>query len=242
MGLKKKVTISWSGGKDAAFALYKILSSGEYEVVNLHTVMDEETKRVGLHGVSETWIEKQAESIGLPLIKIYLRSSPDHDTYERLMKSFYRQCARQDIEGVVFGDIFLEDLRQYRVQLLKDSGLTPIFPLWDIETPILLGDVVRAGFKARICSANASMFKEAELGKTIDLSFSESLMPGVDVCGENGEYHTFVYDGPIMKKPVRIKPGEIVKKFYTYQRKNMDGKIERIETAFWFQDLLPCIA
>lgn len=239
---KKKVSISWSGGKDSAFALYKILLSGAYEVVNLHTVIDEESKRVGLHGVRESLIEEQAERIELPLVKVYLTGSQNHDAYEKLMKSFYMQCARQNIDGVIFGDIFLEDLRHYREGLMKDSTLIPFFPLWKMDCALLWEDFIHAGFKTMICSADASMFRKEELGKTMELSFPETLNPGVDIAGEYGEFHTLVYDGPIFKKPLLIELGEVVKRTYSYQRKNDAGKIEMAETAFWFQDLISRMA
>src|SRR6187455_3373558 len=124
---RKKVSLSWSGGKDSAFALYKILLSGEYEIVNLHTVFNEETKRVGLHGVHEEMIERQAEQLDIPLIKLYLTGSEDSEAYTRLMRSFYRQCARDRIESIVFGDIFLEDLKKYREDLLQESGVNALF-------------------------------------------------------------------------------------------------------------------
>jgi uncharacterized protein (TIGR00290 family) len=241
MGLKKRVTVSWSGGKDSALSLFRIISSGEYEVINLHTVIDEETNRVGLHGVREALIEQQAENIGIPLVKIYLRGQ-SAESYAKLMKSFYMQCARQGIEGVVFGDIFLSDLRQYRESLLKGSKLVPYFPLWGIDTEILWQDFIHVGFKTMICSADASMFKEEDLGKMLPLSFKDTLKPGVDVCGENGEFHTLVCDGPIFTKPLIVEPGVIVKRSYTHQRKDEYGKIEQVETSFLFQDLLPRMA
>lgn len=241
MGLKKRVTVSWSGGKDSALSLYKIISSGEYEVINLHTVIDEETGRVGLHGVREALIEQQVENIGLPFVKVYMRGQ-SAESYAKLMKSFYMQCVRQGIEGVVFGDIFLEDLRDYRESLLKDSKLVPYFPIWKIDTEILWEDFINVGFKTMICSANASMFNESELGKILEMGFKDTLKPGVDVCGENGEFHTLVCDGPIFNKPLLVEPGILVKRTYTHQRKAEDGSITQVETNFYFQDLLPRIA
>jgi diphthamide synthase (EF-2-diphthine--ammonia ligase) len=114
MILKKRVTVSWSGGKDSAFALYKILQTGEYDVVALHTIINEQTRRVGMHGVREELMDEQAEAIGLPLTKLYLESSESHDAYNKLMNGYYQQCAYDKLEGVVFGDIFLEDLKQFR--------------------------------------------------------------------------------------------------------------------------------
>jgi hypothetical protein len=134
MDLKKKVTISWSGGKDSALSLLKILQSGEFEIVHLHTVINEETRRVGLHGVHETLIQAQADAMGLKLVKLYLPSSEDHTAYEKLMLSFYSQCAAEQIDAVVFGDIFLEDLKNYREKMLQVSGVKGIFPLWRMKS------------------------------------------------------------------------------------------------------------
>ncbi|SHG89044.1 MJ0570-related uncharacterized domain-containing protein [Chryseolinea serpens] len=242
MDSKRKVTISWSGGKDSAFALYKILTSGEYHVVDLHTTLNEETRRVGLHGVHEVLIEQQAAGLGLPLTKLYLPPSEDHDAYEKLMITYYKQCARRGVEQVVFGDIFLEDLRLFRENLLQNTPLSSVYPLWKIDTQKLLNDFIAIGFKTVICSADADKFSQDQVGHTIDTAFAESLRPGVDPCGENGEYHTLVYDGPIFKKPLPFKTGEVVKKQYSFQKKNAQGESERVEKSFWFQDLLPRIA
>ncbi len=233
---KKKVTISWSGGKDSAFALHKILGSGEFEVVNLHTVIDQDSKRVGLHGVRESLIEKQAEQIGLPLEKIYLPASNDHEVYKSTMQNFYHTCADKGLEGVVFGDIFLEDLRAFRITLLDHSKLTASFPLWNVDSKVLVRDFIDSGFKTTLCAADANFFSPHQLG-LVDHKFLELLPAGVDPCGENGEFHTFVFDGPIFKKPVPITMGEIVKKTYSYQRKEPNGETKKLETSFWFQDL-----
>jgi uncharacterized protein (TIGR00290 family) len=154
------------------------------------------------------------------------------------MTSYYRQCARQGIEGVVFGDIFLEDLKKYREELLKPSGLTPLFPLWKSNSAELFEEFIRMGFKTVICSANAALFEKSQLGITMELTTPELFKDGVDVCGENGEYHTFVFDGPIFKKRIALDLGEIVEKKYSFQKKGDGEKIETIETSFLFQDLL----
>ena len=230
---KKKVTISWSGGKDSAFALYKVLASGEFDVVNLHTVIDRDSKRVGLHGVREALIEKQAEHLGLPLEKIYLPASDDHEVYKSTMQKFYGACSRDRLDGVIFGDIFLEDLREFRIALLKPSHLTAAFPLWSIDSKILLADFIDLGFKTTICAADANFFSSLELN-LIDRKFLATLPQTVDPCGENGEFHTFVFDGPIFKEPVPITKGEIVKKTYAYQRKEPNGEIKKLESSFCF--------
>lgn len=235
--MKQKVTISWSGGKDSAFALYKIMTAGEFEIVGLHTVIDEENKRVGLHGVSEVLIEKQAHAIGLPLTKIYLPASKTDESYKLCMAKFYEQCVKEGIEGVVFGDIFLEDLREFRRDLLKPYGLFGVFPLWGMDTKMLLTDFMLAGFKTTICSANADLFSEHQLGKILDRQFLDSLSPAMDACGENGEYHTFVCDGPLFQRPIHVTWGNVIKKTYSYGKTNPDGKTEMQQSNFWFQDL-----
>jgi uncharacterized protein (TIGR00290 family) len=234
---KKKMTISWSGGKDSAFALYKILLSGEFEVVNLHTVIDEKSRRVGLHGVREALIERQAEHLRLPLEKIYLRESDNHSAYAAVMTKYYLDCAEKGIQVVGFGDIFLEDLRDYRMELLKPSQLEATFPLWKIDTGILVRDFLDVGFRTMICAADAKFFSDRHLIE-MDQKFLETLHPSVDLCGENGEFHTYVFDGPIFKKPISVTGGEVVKKTYSYQKKNQNDEIEKVESAFWFQDLL----
>lgn len=236
--MKKKVSMSWSGGKDSAFALYKILSLQEFDVVNLHTVIDEQTKRVGLHGVSEELIEKQAQAIGLPLKKIYLPASEDHEVYTNVMAKFYHSCNQEGIDGVVFGDIFLEDLKIFRINLLKPTRLFASFPLWGMDSRTIVNDFIQAGFKSTICAADANLLSKQDVGKIIDRSFLTSLSAGVDPCGENGEFHSFVFDGPIFQHPIPVLIGEVIKKTYSYQKKNLNGEIERLESSFWFQDLL----
>jgi uncharacterized protein (TIGR00290 family) len=239
---RKKVTISWSGGKDSAFALYKILLSGEYDVVSLHTTIGRETKRVGLHGVHEQMIERQASRIGIPLIKLYLEGSESGEAYEQLMHNFYAQCAKSKIDAVVFGDIFLEDLRVYRERLLSPSNLHSIFPIWNIPTEKLILDFIHTGFKTLVCSADARFFSKSSVGRTVDETFVRDMPEEVDVCGERGEFHTFVYDGPIFTEPVPFAFGDVVLKWYEYNKIHDDKTMEKLRSSFWFQDLLPRIA
>jgi len=153
------------------------------------------------------------------------------------MINHYQQCAKRGIDHVVFGDIFLEDLKQYREKLLRGTGLQSLYPLWKIDTKLLLDDFTEVGFKTVICSADADLFSKDQVGKTIDTAFAEKLPPGVDPCGENGEFHTLVYNGPIFKKPLSFKAGKVVRKTYSFQRTNADGGNERVKKSFWFQDL-----
>lgn len=239
---KQRVSISWSGGKDSAFALYKILHSDRYEITHLHTVIGEDTRRVGLHGVPEELIEDQARALNIPLRKLYLEPSANHDAYVNLMNSFYKDARAEGVESIVFGDIFLEDLRTFREQLLKKEGLLPIFPIWKIDSSQILHDFLNAGFKTLICSADASLFGKQDLGKTIDHAFLNSVKSKVDPCGENGEFHTFVYDGPIFSRKIQFDLGDVVEKSYSFKKKNDDGSLGECTSSFWFQDLLPRIA
>lgn len=237
MVLKKKITVSWSGGKDSALALYKILQSEEYQVMHLHTVIDKTSKRVGLHGVQEELIERQAEALGLKLIKLYLSASQDHEAYINLMSDFYQQCSRENIYGVLFGDIFLEDLKSFRDGLLQKANIVGIYPLWKQKSEDLIAEFINAGFKTLICSADKKYFNTSHMGKLIDKQFVQELSPALDVCGENGEFHTFVIDGPIFNNPVLPKIGNVVEKCYDYQVTNEQGDVQLVTSTFLFQDL-----
>lgn len=239
MGLKKRVTISWSGGKDSAFALYKILLSGEYAVVSLHTLINADTRRVGLHGVHEKVLELQAAAIGIPLEKLYLGSSDNHQAFEAVSKQFYARCVREHIEAVVFGDIFLEDLRHYRETLLAASGLEPVFPLWQIDSAVLIADFINAGFRTWLCAADARYFAEADMGRELDDAFIAALPADVDPCGERGEFHTLVVAGPYFKERLPVVRGGVVRQGYDFKKKNADGTLEAARAEFWFQEITP---
>lgn len=193
-----------------------------------------------MHGIREELIERQAQSIGLPLTKLYLESSASHNAYEKLMKDFYQRCVHDGIQDVVFGDIFLEDLKKFREDLLQPFNLKGIFPLWKLDTHQLINEFIDTGFKTLLCAADANYFSSQQTGKTINKDFITHLPKGIDPCGENGEFHTFVYDGPIFKEPIQFKYGSVVKKTYSF-KKNVENEIQTMESGFWFQDLLPRI-
>lgn len=238
---KKKVTISWSGGKDSAFALFRMLSSGDCDIVHLHTVISKGTRRVNLHGVHETLIERQAENLGIPLVKLYLPDSDDAEAYASLIRAFYSVCHQDGISHVVFGDIFLEDLKQYREDLLRGLGLHALFPLWGMDPGQVVKDFIASDFRTVICAADAKFFSREDVGRTIDHALIQGLPSGVDPCGERGEFHTFVYDGPVFSRPVLLVQGKVHKRSYSYHRKNADGSVEKLQAAFWFQDLVLAI-
>ena len=237
MDSKKKVTISWSGGKDSALALYHVLQDKSLEVVGLHTVFNAQNLRVGLHGVHERLIERQAAALGLPLTKIYLEESETHDVYREVMSTFYRESALSGIDAVVFGDIFLEDLKAFRENLLRDTGLDGVYPLWRMKTAPLMEQFLSLGFRTLVCAADAMFFLPGDVGQTIDYNFLKRMPAEVDVCGENGEFHTFVFDGPIFRTPVKVEVGEPVTRSYRYSVKTAEGGIKELSKNFLFCEL-----
>lgn len=229
--MKKKVSISWSGGKDGCYALYKVLQEKELEVVSLHTSFNSELKRVGMHGTPEALIEAQAAAIGIPLQKIYVPADSSNASYEAAMLDFYRQQKEAGIEAIVFGDIFLEDLKAYRDALVARAGLEAIYPLWQQDTHQLLNNFLEAGFKTAICAVDAKFFKPETAGSTLDQHFIANLPLDVDPCGERGEFHTFVYDGPLFRQPVVFECADLVHKNYSM------GTNSDTSLGFWFADL-----
>jgi uncharacterized protein (TIGR00290 family) len=237
MILKKKITISWSGGKDSALALFKVIGFGEYDIQHLHTIIDSKTKRVGLHGVREELIELQAKSLQIPLVKVYLQSSEDLREYENLVKALYKRFHDEGVTHILFGDIFLEDLKFYRESLLRESGLISLYPLWQRRSEQLIFEFLAGGFKTILCSTNEKCFQANLLGKVISGKFIQLLPEGTDPCGENGEFHTFVFDGPIFKKRLSFKLGGVMSKEFSYSVKVGD-LIEHRKSFFYFQELL----
>jgi uncharacterized protein (TIGR00290 family) len=233
---KLKVAVSWSGGKDSAQALWYLLQDDRYQVVHLFTVFDKELRRVGLHGIPEHLIEQQAKAIGLHLKKLYLPSSEDHRAYEELMVQNFNELREEDIRHVMFGDIFLDDLKSYRDQMLEKAGLVGVYPIWKKDTEPLVRQFISLGFKTALCAANAKYFSSSALGSTINDNFLAQLPVGVDPGGENGEFHTFVFDGPIFKHPVDFAMGKVVQKTYEYKTINKEGEEEMQKTTFLFRE------
>lgn len=234
---KKKISVSWSGGKDSAYALYQLLKSDEYEVLNLHTVFDADLKRVGLHGVPEHLIEAQAEALGFPLRKVYLPKDSSHDSYEAVIRDFSLSQKAEGINHIMYGDIFLEDLKAYRDKQLDSAGMKGIYPIWQRSTDQLVRQFIHDGFRTVVCAANAALLGRDKVGKTIDDEWLSDLPENVDPCGENGEFHTFVYDGPVFNQPVGFHKGDVVEKSYEYKKKEDDGSVVDMQSSFWFQDL-----
>lgn len=253
----KKAYFNWSTGKDSALALYKIFQNKEFEIGTLLTNVNGEFGRVSMHGLREELLEEQVKQIGLPLQRIHFPGDVSMSLYDEIMKEAMQKILEEKYEYAVFGDIFLEDLKAYRDKKLKEVGLEGIYPLWKQDTTILLQEFLNLGFKAITVCVNAKLLDESFVGRIIDQSFIDDLPEGVDICGENGEFHTFVFDGPIFKKPVSFEIGEKVLRTYkattdtsddncgNYSKdKNEDCFKEKKEqqtwdSGFWYCDLIP---
>ena len=230
---KISVSVSWSGGKDSALALWKLLHDDRYQVVGLHTTLGEMTRWVGMHGIHETLIEAQASAIGLPLRKIYYPASVDNAAYEQAMGKYLTELEQDGVRHIAYGDILLEDLKKYREEKLAERGFIGIFPLWKRDTQAVVEEFLATGFKTKICAADADKIGKYWVGMDFSRAFLDQLSGGVDPCGENGEFHTFCYDGPIFPSPLNIIAREVVPASYNVVLKNGDkGKMR-----YWFGDL-----
>ncbi|MEQ8424080.1 MAG: diphthine--ammonia ligase [Cyclobacteriaceae bacterium] len=234
--MKKKVSVSWSGGKDCMMALHRVMLADEFEVCSLHMVIDSDSGRVGMHGIPTELIEEQAHQLGFKLDILKLKASNNHQAYEGLMREYYSDLEYHKVEHVVFGDIFLEDLKTYRKSLLKNFRLKPIFPLWLVDTKALITEFLNLKFKAVVCAVDATKIKKSKVGAVLDSNWIGGLSEDIDVCGENGEFHTFVFDGPIFNSPVRIKTGMVVSKDYSYLIQDHRGVQNELLKKFYFQD------
>lgn len=238
----KKAFLNWSSGKDAAFALYLLQQEKEYAVEKLVTTVDTDSGRISMHGVRKDLVLRQAEEIGIPLHIIPLEGKASMSSYNRIMERETGLLVTEGFTYSIFGDIFLEDLRAYREQQLQKVGLTPVFPLWKKNTNTLIRDFLKVGFKAVCVSVNAALLDSSFCGRVVDENFLADLPEEVDPCGENGEFHTFVFDGPIFKNPVNFRIGEIVEKAYEASGNDQDDCFSETkkswDTRFWYCDLL----
>ena len=240
----KKAYFNWSSGKDSALALFKIQQQKEFEVVKLITNVNEDYQRVSMHGLHEDLLEAQTKSIGLPLEKIKFPANVTMDLYNEKMKAKTAELKSDGLNYAIFGDIFLEDLKAYRDKKLAEVEIKGVYPLWKQDTKALLKEFLSLGFKAITVCVNAKLLGEEFVGRIIDEQFINDLPDNVDVCGENGEFHTFVFDGPIFKKPVSFEIGEKVLKSYTLNDDDSDNchqdskeKVKNYDSSFWYCDL-----
>ena len=229
---------NWSGGKDSALALWKILNGKKFQVEYLLTSINRFHNRVSMHGVRRELLETQAASLNIPLTTIELPEQPSMEEYEMVMMQKLNWLRQQGIAHSIFGDIFLEDLKNYREEKLATAGIECVFPVWKRSTNELMKEFIDAGFKAVIVCVNEKFLDKSFCGRTIDKDLCNDLPATVDICGENGEFHTFVYDGPIFDHPICFKKGEIVYKEYSAPKTADPTTVREKNYGFYFCDLV----
>jgi uncharacterized protein (TIGR00290 family) len=208
--VKPRLWLSWSSGKDSAWALHALRRQNGYEIAGLLTTINETASRVAMHAVRETLLERQAEAAGLPLIKVPIPYPCPNEAYEAAMADAMARAKREKIEAVAFGDLFLEDVRRYRVEKLAPTGITPVFPIWGLETTALAREMVTAGLRAHVTCVDPKQLDPKFAGRTFNADFLDDLPDGVDPCGEKGEFHSFAWAGPMFSAPIKVVPGETV--------------------------------
>jgi len=216
------VVMSWSGGKDSCLALYEITREPHYRIDALLTTITRDYDRVSMHGVRRTLLDRQAASLGLPLHRVLMSKDASNEEYERQLTAALVAYRKSGIDVVAFGDLFLEDVRAYREQLLARIAMKGLFPVWHRNTDAFVNEFLRLGFKAIVTCVDREALSGAFAGRVIDEQFLNELPSGIDPCGENGEFHTFVFDGPLFRKPVKFSVGESV-----------------VRGRFCFRDLIP---
>ena len=219
----EKVLFCWSGGKDSALAFYELTKSKDYEVVSLLTTITTDYDRISMHGVRRVLLEQQARKLGVPICEVSISSNCANEEYELKIAEALSKFREKEVSSVAFGDIFLEDLRQYRENNLAKLGMKGIFPIWGRNTTELSRSLATLGFQAITTCIDTRKLDKKFAGRIIDEQFLAELPPGIDPCGENGEYHSFVFDMPNFKSRIAYTPGE---------------KVLR-DSFFYFCDLLP---
>jgi uncharacterized protein (TIGR00290 family) len=204
------VLVSWSGGKDSALALHALFSSPTHRPAGLLTTITEGYDRISMHGVRSTLLRQQAARTGLPLATVSIPPTAPGDVYAERMGAALRTARDGGIDTVAFGDLFLEDVRAYRERMISDAGMTALFPLWGADTGDLAKRFVEEGFRATVCCVDTTQLHASFAGRSFDRSLLDDLPAGVDPCGENGEFHTFLWDGPVLSSPVPISAGNRV--------------------------------
>jgi len=244
--MKEKIVFCWSGGKDSALALNRIRKDRRYEVVSLLTTCNEHFRRVSMHGVRLELLERQAESIGLPLEKIFVSQRSSNEEYQQKMSASLLAHKARGVTGCAFGDIFLEDLKRWREENLARVGMRGVFPIWRVDSRELIREFFALGFGTVTCCVNDAYLDDHAVGRIIDKEFIASLPANVDPCGENGEYHSFAFAGPIFRQPIQFTIGEKIYRPVEVTHPATSGSTTYVcptsgprTHGFWFCDLLP---
>jgi len=217
----ERVILSWSGGKDSALALEELRGDQHYLIMALLTTVTEGYDRVSMHGIRVSLIRRQAEAIGIPLETVLIPQSASNDEYESRMRKILTRAQADGVTAVAFGDVFLEDVRRYREEKLAQVGMKGLFPLWKKNTIDMARKFVESGYRAILTCVDSHHLDRSFVGREFDERLLSDLPRDVDPCGENGEFHTFVYDGPILRTPISVRKGDVVFR----------------ETRFWYCDL-----
>ncbi len=214
--------LSWSGGKDSSLALYEVSKSGPYRISSLLTTVTRDFDRISMHGVRRRLLVEQARALRLPLIEVWIAKDAGNAEYEEQMTRALVKSHREGVRHVIFGDLFLEDVRRYREEALSRVNLACAFPLWHRDTKKLAAYFVNQGFKAIVCAVDPKALDSSFCGREFDEAFLNDLPDSVDPCGENGEFHTFVYAGPIFDSEIRVKKGDVI-----------------LRDGYYFADIIP---
>jgi uncharacterized protein (TIGR00290 family) len=208
----KRALLAWSSGKDSVWSLHRLRQAGDVEIVGLLTTFNAAFDRVAMHAVRHELVRAQAAAAGLPLRAIPLPWPCSNADYERIMAEACRAAVDDGIEAMAFGDLFLADIRAYRERQLAGTGIEPLFPLWEIPTDRLAREMIAGGLRARLTCIDPRKLPREFAGREFDLELLRDLPEGIDPCGENGEFHSFVYDGPMFQSPIAIESGEVVER------------------------------
>ena len=209
---RPKLLLSWSSGKDSAWTLHVLRSQREYDVVGLFTAFNAAFDRVAMHGVRRELTQAQADAVGLPLQWIALPQPCSNADYERIMAGFVQSAHAEGVTHMAFGDLFLEDIRAYRERKLAGTGITPVFPLWRADTAALSREMTAAGLRAILTTVDPRRLPREFAGVTFDDALLQRLPADVDPCGENSEFHTFCWAGPMFDRVIPLCPGEVVER------------------------------
>ena len=205
-----RILLSWSSGKDSAWALHVLKQQRKYEIAGLLTTFNRAANRVAMHAVRRELVEAQAEVAGIPLWPVELPWPCSNADYEAVMRATCSKAVAQGIEAVAFGDLFLQDVRAYREKQMRDAGLQPLFPLWGLPTAELAREMIATGLRAKLTCVDPKLLNASFAGREFDAQLLQDLPTEVDACGERGEFHSFAYAGPMFRRPLEVAAGEVV--------------------------------